>query len=123
MPKPNIFPALRYRDPNAAIDFLRDAFGFTEKAVYRGDDGTVHHGEMQLEDGGMIMFGAGDPGSGSSTIYAVVADPDAHYARAKAAGANITRELSDMDYGSREYGAEDSEGHSWSFGTYDPYAA
>ncbi|MEA2166977.1 MAG: hypothetical protein QOF76_277 [Solirubrobacteraceae bacterium] len=120
---PNIFPALRYRDCDAAITFLRDAFGFTEKAAYRGDDGAVHHAEMQFEGGGMIMFGTGDPGSGSATIYAVVADPDAHHARAVAAGAKVTRELSDMDYGSREYGVEDSEGHSWSFGTYDPYAA
>ena len=119
----NIFPALRYRDPDAAIAFLTDAFGFTEKVVYRDDSGAVQHGELQLEDGGMIMFGPGEPGLGTATLYVVVADPDAHCKQARAAGATITRELADMDYGSREYGAEDSEGHAWSFGTYDPYSA
>lgn len=29
-------------------------------------------------------------------------------------------ELTDQDYGSREYHATDPEGNHWSFGTYDP---
>ena len=41
--------------------------------------------------------------------------------RAKAAGAEISREPQDMDYGSREFTAKDSEGNVWSFGTYDPF--
>jgi uncharacterized glyoxalase superfamily protein PhnB len=60
---------------------------------------------------------------GSATIYAVVGDVDAHHDRAAAAGATISRALEDMGYGSREYGALDSEGHQWAFGTYDPYDA
>jgi uncharacterized glyoxalase superfamily protein PhnB len=119
---PNIFPALRYRDPNAAIGWLGRAFGFSEKAVHRGDDGAVHHAELQL-GAGMIMLG-GDAGAapGVHTIYVVVDDPDAHHARAVAAGAEITRGLTDQEYGSREYGVLDLEGNRWSFGTYDPYA-
>ena len=54
-------------------------------------------------------------------IYVRVADVDAHYAHAKAAGANIVRELADTPYGSREYSVRDLEGHLWSFGTYDPW--
>jgi uncharacterized glyoxalase superfamily protein PhnB len=38
----------------------------------------------------------------------------------RAAGAEIRRELEDMEYGSREYSARDLEGHSWHFGTYRP---
>jgi len=49
-----------------------------------------------------------------------VADVDAHYARAKAAGAEIVMELEDTDYGSRGYSVRDLEGHLWSFGTYHP---
>jgi uncharacterized glyoxalase superfamily protein PhnB len=132
--RPNIFPALHYRDPDAALEWLKRAFGFEEKAVYRGDDGAVHHAELRLGDG-LIMFG-GVPADGPEadasrsngaqppvTIYAVVADPDAHYSQSKAAGAEIVRELADQPYGSREYGARDREGNAWSFGTYDPYAA
>ena len=45
---------------------------------------------------------------------------DAHYQRAKAAGAEIVRELQDTSYGSREYAVRDPEGFLWSFGTYRP---
>ncbi len=54
------------------------------------------------------------------SLYLIVADPDAHHARAVAAGATVTRELVDTDYGSREYSILDPEGNGWSFGTYDP---
>ena len=128
--RPNIFPALHYRDPDAALEWLKRAFGFEEKAVYRGDDGRIQHAELRLGDG-LIMFGgipaAGAPATNRAqppvTIYAVVSDPDAHYERAKKAGAEIVRQLADQPYGSREYGARDLEGNAWSFGTYDPYAA
>ena len=43
--------------------------------------------------------------------------------RAKAAGAEIVRELSDTEYGSHDFGVRDPEGHIWSFGTYRPQAA
>jgi len=129
---PNIFPALRYRDANAAIEWLKTAFGFVEKSVHRGDDGTVHHAELRL-GAGIVMLGqhadegwmggkAPDALASTISIYAVVDDPDAHHQGARAAGAEIVRELADMDYGSREYSARDLEGNLWSFGTYDPYA-
>jgi uncharacterized glyoxalase superfamily protein PhnB len=60
--------------------------------------------------------------TGHASIYVVVEDPDAVHDRAKAAGAEISRGLQDMDYGSREFTARDSEGNVWSFGTYDPFA-
>jgi uncharacterized glyoxalase superfamily protein PhnB len=47
---------------------------------------------------------------------------DAHYERARAAGAEIVRELKDTEYGSREYACRDLEGNVWSFGTYRPTA-
>ncbi len=128
---PNIFPALRYRDANAAIEWLKRAFGFQEKAVYRDDHGDVNHAELAL-GAGLVMLGSSRPdgwlGGGTpdarastSSIYIVIADPDAHYERAQAAGAEIVRELTNEDYGSREYSARDPEGNLWSFGTYDPY--
>jgi uncharacterized glyoxalase superfamily protein PhnB len=39
-----------------------------------------------------------------------------------AAGAEIIRPLQDTPYGSREFALRDPEGHSWSVGTYDPWA-
>jgi uncharacterized glyoxalase superfamily protein PhnB len=125
-----IFPALRYRDADAAIDFLKSAFGFEEKAVHRGPDNSIQHAELSLA-GQLVMLG-GYPTEGAmggnrfdalaSTIslYVTVEDPDAHLRQAQDAGATIVRPIEDMDYGSREYSARDLEGNLWSFGTYDP---
>lgn len=128
----NVYPTLRYRDASAAVDWLRRAFGFEEKAVHRAEDGTVEHAELRL-GGGIAMLGqhsegwmggkALDPLASPHSVYVVVDDPDAHCERAVAAGAKLVRELTDQDYGSREYGARDLEGNLWFFGTYDPLAS
>jgi uncharacterized glyoxalase superfamily protein PhnB len=59
-------------------------------------------------------------GVGTQAIFVHVPNPDAHYQVAKAAGAEITRELEDQPWGSREYGVKDIEGHEYWFGTYKP---
>jgi uncharacterized glyoxalase superfamily protein PhnB len=119
-----VWPALRYRDARAAIRFLIDAFGFEELVVY-GEGDRVDHAELHWPQGGGIMLGSAREDSsisslptGTGAIYLVTDDPDGLYARAKAAGAEITRELTDTDYGSRDFGARDPEGVLWSFGTY-----
>lgn len=126
---PNIFPALKYKDGEAALDWLAKAFGFARKVAYPNPDGTLAHAEM-THRAGMIMLGSGgkpDPKNPWSTeligVYVQVDDVDAHYARAKAAGAEIVRELADTSYGAREYSARDLGGHLWSFGTYNPWKA
>ncbi len=127
------YPAIRYRDPDAAIEWLSRAFGLSERAVHRDDSGNVMHAELELGDG-MIMLGQSDPAgwmggsepqplASTVSLYVVVEDPDAHHDRAVAAGATIVRELTDQSYGSREYSARDVEGNLWSFGTYDPAAS
>ena len=125
--RPNIFPALKYKDGPAAVGWLQKAFGFREHVVYKTPDGSVAHAQLTL-DGGMIMLGsAGKPDTKNpwtterQGIYVCVGDIDAHYAAARSAGAEIVRELANTDYGSREYSARDLDGHLWSFGTYQPW--
>jgi len=124
---PSIFPAIRYRDARRAAAWLQQAFGFREHASHPAPDGGIAHAEMTLGNG-MVMFssGNGQPDNPWSEvpmgIYVVVADIDAHFARAQAAGAEIVTPLNDTDYGSREYAVRDLEGHLWSFGTYDPWS-
>jgi uncharacterized glyoxalase superfamily protein PhnB len=129
-PGQSVYPAIRYRDANAAIDWLRNAFGFEATAVHRGDDGSVAHAELRLgsstvmlggwREGGWMDGSEPDPLRSTISLYAVVGDPDAHHDRAVAAGAEVVRGLEDMDYGSREYSARDLDGNLWSFGTYAP---
>jgi uncharacterized glyoxalase superfamily protein PhnB len=129
--RPNIFPAIRYADADAGIAFLKRAFGATEKAVHRGEDGVIHHAELAI-GAGLVMVGqqredgrlggeAPRPLASTISLYITVPDPDAHHATAREAGATVVRELEDTDYGSREYSVRDPEGNLWSFGTYDPY--
>ena len=116
----SISPAIRSAEADAAMEFLKDAFGFTEGAVHRDSDGRVAHAELWYGDG-VVMFGeAAGEASPATSIYVVVDDPDAHHDRAKAAGAEITMPLTDQDYGSRDYAAKDRDGNTWFFGTYRP---
>lgn len=122
-----LFPALKYDDAAAAVGWLQKAFGFQEHVVHKNSDGGIAHAELKMGNA-MIMFGSTgkhDPANPWSTerlgIYMMVPDIDTHYARAKAAGADIVRPLADTPYGAREYSARDSGGHLWSFGTYDPW--
>jgi uncharacterized glyoxalase superfamily protein PhnB len=128
-----VFPALRYADARAAIDFLERAFGFELRMAVDGPGGGVSHAELTL-GAGMIMIGSarsgeGDdysavaPGPGTAALYVAVQDADHHYDTATAAGAEIVLELHDTEYGSREYAALDPEGNVWSFGTYQPWQA
>jgi uncharacterized glyoxalase superfamily protein PhnB len=123
---PNIFPALRYRDADAGIAWLEQALGFDVVSVHRGENGAVAHAELGFGPG-MIMLGsagAGDPRFdrvvGNSSVYLVADDVEAVYRRASAAGATVLRELTDTDYGSREFTVEDPEGNAWSVGSYMP---
>ncbi len=123
----SVFPSLRYRDAARAIDFICDAFGFERHQVVENPDGTIAHAELKFGDGAVMLGTDRDDSYGSHAgqgwMYVVVEDADAHYARAKAAGADIVRELEDQDYGSRDYSARDFEGNLWSFGTYRPELA
>jgi len=123
---PTVFPTLSYEDTDTAFEFLVNAFGAEQHAVYRDEQGTIHHAEVRLGTG-IVMFGA--PGAGAHAtrgsgggIYVVIGDPDAHCARARDAGAEIVRDLHDEPYGSREYSARDCESNIWHFGTYQPFA-
>jgi uncharacterized glyoxalase superfamily protein PhnB len=125
---PAVWPILPFADARAAADFLVEAFGFEIRGIYgrEGDPGIVEHGELRWPLGGGIMFGTagkddspfGRRQAGNEAVYVVCDDPDALFARATAAGAEVVRGLRDEDYGSRGFTVRDPEGNLWSFGTY-----
>ncbi|GGC40900.1 hypothetical protein GCM10011504_19160 [Siccirubricoccus deserti] len=127
-----IIPCLRYRDASAAIEWLKRAFGFAEHAVYRDEAGGIAHAELTLGDAMIMLGSAREDGFGAlqglpdgqvtQSAYIIVAEPDAHHARAVAAGAEIVMPLKTEDYGGRGYSCRDPEGHLWNFGSYDPWA-
>jgi len=136
MPAPSspdvlVYPSLHYDDAPAALDFLERAFGFRRRLVVPGPDGTVLHAELTLGTG-IVMLSSAKPergwrsprslGGTSGTLSLRIDDPDAHCARARAAGAQVLIDLHDAEYGARGYLCSDPEGHLWYFGTYRPGA-
>ena len=121
---PRINPYLYYEDVAGALEWLQKAFGFTEKVRMDMPDGSIAHAEIEL-DGGVIMLGRPsddyrnpkNAGAVTQSLYVYVEDVDAHFAQAKAAGAEIISEPADQFYGDRNYNVADPEGHQWSFGT------
>lgn len=119
--------SLTYADAPAAIEFLTRAFGFQLRLEVPGEGGKVQHSELSLGDA-VVFVSSPKPEQGRSapgdtvpcSVCLAIEDPDAHHARALAAGADIVHPLKDEDYGSRGYMVRDPGGHLWYFGTYKP---
>jgi uncharacterized glyoxalase superfamily protein PhnB len=127
---PTIFPIIRFNDSEAGLAWLKDALGFEEHSVFRGDDGSIQHGELRHGDA-WVMIGSEPAGgddrfgahAGTGFIYLAVDDAAASFELAKRAGANLTSELESREYGGREFSLRDPEGNIWSAGEYDPSRA
>ncbi len=131
-----LIPATRYPDCDAALAFLRDVVGLGEHRVFRDDGGGIVHAEMTLGTG-LFMFGpdttpgdfgrfliapAETGGRVTLSIYAVLPDIAAAYARAVAAGADIAQPLDAQGHGGTAFTLRDPGGHVWTLGDYDPLA-
>lgn len=129
-----VTPMLAYENASAAIDFLTNAFGFTERFRLADDDGRIGHAELTYGKGVVMLvdFGNGyeSPKTHATTcaaarrwldtpyivdgVFVEVDDVYAHFERAKGAGATILSEVSDEGHGII-YRAADLEGHRWMF--------
>jgi uncharacterized glyoxalase superfamily protein PhnB len=128
-----VIPMVSYEDVGAMIEWLGKGFGFEERERYE-DEGRVTHAILDYEGAELHAGWPGpdyrSPNSHAQTcetagkmletpyvfdgVLVNVADVDAHYARAREAGATIVNELDDAFYG-RVYVAADPEGHRWMF--------
>lgn len=131
---PSVIPMLSYEDGIAALEWLTKAFGFRERARLKAPDGRLSHAEMEAGDG-LIMLASPTPDYQGPKrhrevcaqarkwsevpwiidgVLVFVDDLDAHFTRAKAAGASILSGIEEGPPG-RRYRAEDLEGHRWFF--------
>jgi uncharacterized glyoxalase superfamily protein PhnB len=119
---PQIVPYLLYEDAASAMDWLIRAFGFIERARDQAEDGTVRHGELLLDGGGVIMLGS--PGTGfrgpaklgeaTQLVCVTVTDLPAHRRRAKSVGAQVSG-IALRAGRAHSYTVDDPEGHRWYF--------
>ncbi len=131
---PAVIPMIAYENGPAAMDWLIDAFGFRERDR-RVEDGRLTHGDLDTGGGGIVMLATPSvhyhgPKRHREECESAMAwhdvpyiidgylvyvdDVDAHFQRAKAAGATILSEVGGGESGKR-YRAEDLEGHRWMF--------
>jgi len=136
---PRIPISLYYEDGRAAIDWLSKAFGFEVRLIVEGEAGSIEHSELSIGpqgNEGLIMVGSTTAakrekypwmrapselgGANTQSLMVYVDDAEAHLARAKQHGAQITHELAVHDYGEEywtdlSYGCSDLGGHHWWF--------
>ena len=117
-----VTPYLLYKDVSAALDWLSATFGFTERLRFTDPENQVTHAELTVGDS-LIMLGHPGPsyrsprdvGAVTQFVHVYVDDVDAHFERAKAAGAEVLSVPEDKPYGDRSYDVADPEGHLWTF--------
>lgn len=110
-----------------AIGYYQRAFGAVELARLPGPDGKLMHAMLRIGDSALMLVdqmegcGALGPkklGGSPVTIHLYVADADATYAQAVAAGATPVMPVTEMFWGDRYGVLTDPFGHSWSIATH-----
>lgn len=108
------------------IDFLKQAFGATEMSRSPGPDGRLMHAQVQIGDS-ILMFNDDFPEFGMPPLAEgrwpvllnlYVPDADATFAKATAAGCQITVPISDQFWGDRYGHVKDPFGFTWAISTH-----
>ncbi len=121
-----VFPYLRVRNANAAIEFYENVFGATEGMRLTEPSGRIGHAELKFGTFTVMIsdeypeYGIVGPeafGGTGSSIHLHVDDVDALTNRAIAAGAKLIMEPQDQFYGERSSKVLDPFGHEWLLGS------
>jgi PhnB protein len=122
-----VTPYLCLRDCRKAMEFYKTAPGAEVLFTMDGPGGAVMHGEMKIGDS-PIMFSEECPewgqksplslGGTPCSLHVYVADVDAAFQRAVAAGCTVKMPPADMFWGDRFAKLEDPFGHQWSLATH-----
>ena len=136
MQQSSIIPTLRYQDAPAAIDWLVRVFGFEKHLIVPDENGGIAHATLTLGNGMIMLSSISDSsfgklmkqpseigGAETQSSYLVFPDADAVHERVLAANWQVVIAIKDEDYGGRGFSCRDPEGHLWSVGSYDPWAA
>lgn len=119
----SVTPYLLIGGASAAIDFYAKAFGAVEILRLTAPDGRIGHAEIRIGDSHIMLadehpemdfLGPQSRGGTTVSMLIYVADVDAVFARAIAAGATELRPLCDQFYGDRSGAVTDPWGHVWS---------
>ncbi len=122
-----VTPYLTVKNALAALEFYTKAFGATERFRMLMPDGRLAHAEIQIGNSIIMMcdefpeHGGKSPqtlGGSPVNLYVYVADVDAFYNKAVAAGAKASKPVMDQFYGDRSGQLQDPFGHFWWIATH-----
>jgi len=107
-------PYLIVSDAKATMAFLKAAFDAEPLRVIPREDGGLRHAEARVGDS-VVMFADAVDGWPAlpAYVHVYVADVDAVYRRALAAGAKSVAEPVQKDDGDKRGGVQDSGGTTW----------
>jgi PhnB protein len=120
-------PYLVIKDAARAIEFYKKVFGATELMRMPDPSGKIGHAEIKIGDSPIMLadefpdMGYRGPqalGGSPVSILLYVADVDAVFNKAVAAGAKVVKPLQNQFYGDRSGFIEDPFGHLWSVATH-----
>jgi PhnB protein len=114
-----VVPNIIVKGVDAAVSFYKRAFGAEEILRLTMPDGKVVHCELRFGDS-RVNLGESMEGWPEHSLLAqiFVADSDAVFAQAVAAGAKPLSPVSDMFFGSREGRVLDPFGSTWTISTH-----
>jgi len=121
-----VFPYLRVRDANAAIEFYEKAFGAVEDFRLTELGGRIGHAELKFGSFTVMLSdeypehaiqGPEAFGGTGSSIHLHVKDVDGMTKQAEAAGTKVIMSPTDMFYGERVAKLLDPFGHDWMIGS------
>jgi PhnB protein len=123
----SVTPYLIVKGAAAALDFYTKVFGATELFRMPGPDGRIGHAEIKIGDSPIMLadehpemdaLGPKTIGGTPVGIMIYVANSDAMFKDAVAAGAKVLKPLQDQFYGDRSGTIEDPFGHKWTIATH-----
>ncbi|TME26541.1 MAG: VOC family protein [Chloroflexi bacterium] len=119
-------PMLTVRDGRTAVDFYKRAFGANELSRQTTPTGqlivelSIGEERFFAVEENPAAFNQSPETLGGTTVRlsVVVADPDALWQRAIAAGGRVIFPIGDQPYGMRQGRIADPSGHHWLIGKY-----
>lgn len=109
----SVAPYVIVVDARAHLDFLDRVFEGDRLRLIERNDGSVKHAEYRIDDT-VVMFGEAPISDNTAAhLHVYCPDPDAVFARALDAGADIVQALTDQGDGDRRGGFEGPPGAFW----------
>lgn len=115
---PAVCPYLTVSGAAALLEFLGSVYEAEVIECHRESERIVH-AAVRIDDSVIEVSEATDPWPATPAgLHIYVADTDAAYERATAAGAESLYAPTDMPYGERSAGVRDAFGNQWYLATY-----